>query len=216
MTIATSFPEWLYDVPRRGMMLVLSSPSGAGKTSLSRALLEDEPELEMSISATTRVMRPGEVDGQDYFFLSESDFLDKAAAGEFLEHAKVFDYHYGTPASYVEQQLQRGKDVIFDIDWQGTQRLRQKRPDDLVSVFILPPSMAELENRLRSRAQDSDDIVLRRMTKAASEISHWGEYDYVIVNRDFDHSLQLLRAILAAERCKRIRQPGLTEFIAQL
>lgn len=210
------FPNWLQQIPRRGMMLVLSSPSGAGKTSLSRALLEDDPALTLSISATTRAMRPGEQDGVDYFFLNESSFLDKVSAGDFLEHAKVFGYHYGTPASFVEAQLTSGKDVIFDIDWQGTQRMRKKRPDDLVSIFILPPSMAELENRLRSRAQDSDETVLRRMTKAAGEISHWDEYDYIIVNQDFEHSLTMLRSILAAERCKRARQPGLSSFVESL
>ena len=201
---------------RRGMMLVLSSPSGAGKTSLSRALIEQDPHLVLSISATTRPKRPGEQDGKDYFFLSESEFLNRAAANQFLEHAKVFDAHYGTPVSFVDEQLEAGMDVLFDIDWQGTQRLRQKRPQDLVSVFILPPSMQELEARLRKRAQDSEETVLRRMTKAASEISHWDEYDYVIVNKDFDHSLEKLEAILTAERCKRQRRPGLKEFIASL
>jgi guanylate kinase len=201
---------------RRGMMFVLSSPSGAGKTSLSRALLEADEHLTLSVSATTRAMRPGESDGIDYFFMSDAEFLDKAAANEFLEHAKVFDSHYGTPKSFVEQQLTSGQDVIFDIDWQGTQRLRKTCPQDLVSIFILPPSMTELESRLKKRAQDSEDIVLRRMTKAASEISHWDEYDYVIVNKDFDHSLQKLQAILTAERNKRIRRPGLARFVESL
>lgn len=207
------FPDWLDGVQRRGMMLVLSSPSGAGKTSLSRALIESDPHLTLSISATTRAMRPGEVEGHDYFFLSEHDFLDQVSDGKFLEHAKVFGYHYGTPAAFVDEQLEQGRDVIFDIDWQGNQRLRKRRESDLVSVFILPPSMKELESRLRGRAQDSEEIVLRRMTKASGEISHWHEYDYIIVNRDFDLSLRLLRAILAAERCKRARQPGLKAFV---
>ncbi len=216
MTQTTLFPQWLKTMPRRGMMLVLSSPSGAGKTSLSRALLEGDDAPILSISATTRTIRPGEVDGRDYFFVSEHQFLDDIASGKFLEHAKVFDYHYGTPAKFVEDNLAAGKDVIFDIDWQGTQKLREKMPQDLVSIFILPPSMEELENRLKTRAQDSDEIVLRRMTKAASEISHWDEYDYVIVNRDFEHSLSLLRSILAAERCKRFRQPGMKAFVEAL
>ncbi len=201
---------------RRGMMFVLSSPSGAGKTSLSRALIEDDKHLILSISATTRDMRPGEKDGKDYFFLSEKDFLNRVSNDEFLEYAKVFDHHYGTPAKFVDEQLEAGTDVLFDIDWQGTQRLRQKREQDLVSIFILPPSMEELESRLRKRAQDSDETVLRRMTKASSEISHWDEYDYVIVNKDFDDSLEKLRCILMAERCKRIRRPGIKEFVTNL
>lgn len=203
-------------MPRRGMMFVLSSPSGAGKTSLSRALLEGDNQIQLSISATTRPMRPGEVDGRDYFFHTEREFLDMVSEAKFLEYAKVFGNHYGTPAGFVEDKLAQGRDVIFDIDWQGTQKLRKKRPDDLVSVFILPPSMVELENRLRGRAQDSDETVLRRMTKASGEISHWMEYDYVIINRDFDHSLMLLRSILAAERCKRVRQLGLEGFVEKL
>lgn len=201
---------------RRGMMFVLSSPSGAGKTSLSRALLEADEQLTLSVSATTRAKRPGESDGIDYFFMSEAEFLDKAAANEFLEHAKVFDAHYGTPGHFVEQKLQSGMDVIFDIDWQGTQRLRKTCPQDLVSIFILPPSMQELEARLKKRAQDNEDTVLRRMTKAASEISHWDEYDYVIVNQDFEQSLNQLRAILTAERCKQQRQTGLKSFVESL
>ncbi len=211
-----SFPQWLQQMPRRGLMFVLSSPSGAGKTSLSRALLEGDSQIQLSISATTRPMRPGEVNGVDYFFHSERDFLDMVSEGKFLEYAKVFGNHYGTPSSFVEEKLGQGRDVIFDIDWQGTQKLRKKRPEDLVSVFILPPSMAALEERLRSRAQDSDETVLRRMTKAAGEISHWMEYDYVIINQDFDHSLMMLRSILAAERCKRVRQPGLEAFVEGL
>lgn len=201
---------------RRGMMFILSSPSGAGKTSLSHALIEQDAHLVLSISTTTRPKRPREIDGVDYFFANESDFLDRAAKDEFLEHAKVFDAHYGTPAQFVDDHLDSGTDVLFDIDWQGTQRLRQKRPQDLVSIFILPPSMQELEARLRKRAQDDDDTVLRRMTKAAGEISHWDEYDYVIVNKDFDHSLEKLQAILTAERCKRTRRPGLKGFVDSL
>jgi guanylate kinase len=213
---ASLFPQWLTNTPRKGMMFVLSSPSGAGKTSLSRALIENDPALVMSISATTRSPRPGEVNGKDYFFHSEKEFLDLVSDNRFLEHAKVFGYHYGTPAAFVDEQLASGRDVIFDIDWQGTKRLKQMRSEEVVSVFILPPSMAELESRLRKRAQDSEETVLRRMTKASSEISHWEEYDYVIINRDFDHSLELLRAILNAERCKRKRQPGLAAFVEKI
>ncbi len=201
---------------RRGMMFVLSSPSGAGKTSLSRALIAADSHLTLSISATTRTMRPGEVHGSDYFFLTESDFLNRISDNQFLEYAKVFDAHYGTPASFVDEKLESGMDVLFDIDWQGTQRLRAKRPDDLVSIFILPPSMKELEARLHKRAQDDEETVLRRMTKASSEISHWDEYDYIIVNKDFDYSLMKLKAILEAERCKRIRRPGIRQFVANL
>lgn len=210
------FPDWMDKIQRRGMMFVLSSPSGAGKTSLSRALIESDPRLVLSVSSTTRKPRPGEKDGEDYFFLSESEFLDLVSEARFLEYAKVFGHHYGTPAGFVDEQLTSGRDVIFDIDWQGNQRLRKKREADLVSVFILPPSMSELEKRLHTRAQDSEETVLRRMTKASGEISHWDEYDYVIVNSDFNRSLQLLRAIIAAERCKRIRQPGLNEFVGTL
>ncbi len=210
------FPDWLNQIQRRGMMFVLSSPSGAGKTSLSRALIENDSKLTLSISATTRAKRPGELDGKDYFFLSESDFLDKVSSGQFLEYAKVFGYHYGTPAGFVQENLDAGKDVIFDIDWQGNQRLRKRCSDDLVSVFILPPSMQELETRLRNRAQDNEETVLRRMTKAAGEISHWDEYDYIIINNNFERSLQILQSIITAERCKRIRQIGLKEFVQNL
>lgn len=201
---------------RRGMMFILSSPSGAGKTSLSRALLDSDPYLTLSVSSTTRDMRPGESEGIDYFFMDDKEFLNRAAADEFLEHAKVFDAHYGTPRKFVNEKLDSGLDVIFDIDWQGTQRLRKTCPQDLVSIFILPPSMKELEARLRKRAQDDEETVLRRMTKAAGEISHWNEYDYVIVNKDFDHSLDKLKSILSAERCKRTRRPGLQAFVENL
>jgi guanylate kinase len=209
-------PDWLEHHQRRGMMFVLSSPSGAGKTSLSRALIESDPQLVLSISATTRKARPGEKHGEDYFFLSESAFLDQVSEAKFLEYAKVFGHHYGTPAGFVDEQLVNGRDVIFDIDWQGNQRLHKKREADLVSVFILPPSMKELEQRLYKRAQDTEETVLRRMTKASGEIGHWHEYDYVIVNSDFERSLAMLRAIIAAERCKKARQPGLASFVEGL
>lgn len=210
------------ELKRRGLMIVLSSPSGAGKTSLSRALLARYSDagahesLCMSVSVTTRKPRPGEVQGQDYFFVNHEEFLNMVSAGELLEHAKVFDYHYGTPASFVEKNIGTGTDVLFDIDWQGTHQLAEKSRDDLVSVFILPPSMAELERRLRARAQDSDEVVASRMSKAAAEISHWQEYDYVLVNHDFEQTLEKIDTILKAERLKRVRQQGLAEFIVGL
>lgn len=204
------------NIPRRGMMLVLSSPSGAGKTSISRRVLADEPELNMSVSMTTRTRRPGERDGVDYHFVDLTTFNLMVNRREFLEYAKVFDNYYGTPRSTVEAELAGGRDVLFDIDWQGTQTLKQAARDDLVSIFILPPSTAELERRLRTRARDSADEVARRMARAADEMSHWPEYDYVIVNRDLEESVARVRAILWAERLRRQRQPGLAEFVKQL
>lgn len=203
---------------RRGLMLILSSPSGAGKTTLSRKLLEREKNngLTMSVSVTTRKPRPGEVDGKDYFFVSHEKFLNMAAADEFLEHAQVFENHYGTPAAFVRDHLQRGNDVLFDIDWQGTRLITAKAREDVVSVFILPPSMEELERRLKSRAQDSDEVVKKRMSKAESEISHWGEYDYVLINTDLDDTLEKIDTILKAERMKRARQTQLKEFVERL
>ncbi|MCG8691304.1 MAG: guanylate kinase, partial [Minwuiales bacterium] len=177
------------EIDRRGMMIVLSSPSGAGKTTISRRLLERDDNLAMSISATTRPPRPGESDGVDYFFVDPVDFNLMVNRQELLEHAKVFDHYYGTPSAPVMQALADGRDVLFDIDWQGTQQLAQTARDDLVSIFILPPSTAELERRLKSRAQDSDEVVARRMSKAADEISHWAEYDYIVVNDDADRCL---------------------------
>jgi len=201
---------------RRGLMLVVSSPSGAGKTTLSRGLLAAEREIVMSVSMTTRPARPGEIEGKDYFFVDEVTFNLMVNRQQFLEHAKVFDHYYGTPAKPVYAALEAGRDVLFDIDWQGTQQLAQSARDDLVSVFILPPSTAELERRLKRRAQDSAQVVARRMAKAADEMSHWAEYDYVIVNHDVEASLAQLRAILTAERLRRTRQVGLVEFVKRL
>lgn len=204
------------EIHRRGLMLVLSSPSGAGKTTISRALLERDHGIAMSVSATTRPPRPGEVDGVDYHFVPAERFRAMVESGEFLEHARVFDNSYGTPRAPVEQALRRGKDVLFDIDWQGTQQLAQNARADLVSIFILPPSVAELERRLRSRAQDSEEVVAKRMAKAADEMSHWREYDYIIVNHGIEESVQSVAAILHAERLRRDRQAGLAEFVARL
>lgn len=201
---------------QRGMMLVLSSPSGAGKTSLSRRLLELDPKLGISISATTRPMRPREVEGRDYFFMSEDHFQELKAAGEFLESATVFGHHYGSRKSLVEKQMSAGQDVLFDIDWQGTQQLAAGARPDLVSVFILPPSLEELRSRLLKRAQDTAEVVDARMKAAAAEMSHWAEYDYVIINRDFDNSIEQLLTIVRAERLKRYRQPGMTHFVREL
>jgi guanylate kinase len=204
------------DLQRRGLMLVLSSPSGAGKTTLSRRLLQSDPGIVMSVSATTRAPRPNEVEGSDYFFVSEEQFKARIAADDFLEHALVFDNHYGTPRSAVMQALAGGRDVLFDIDWQGTQQLRQQARDDVVSIFVLPPSKEELERRLRLRAQDSEDVVARRMAKANDEISHWAEYDYIIVNDDASRAQAQLESILAAERLRRIRQVGIPAFVGTL
>jgi guanylate kinase len=197
-------------------MLVLSSPSGAGKTTLSRRLLAEFPDLTMSISVTTRPKRPGEQDGVDYSFIDRIDFDLMINKRELLEHAKVFDHYYGTPAGPVEAVLADGRDILFDIDWQGAQQLKQEKRDDLASIFILPPSTKELEQRLKSRAQDSDEVVARRMSKAADEISHWPEYDYVVVNQDMEDALAQVRAILTAERLKRARQTYLVNFVKRL
>jgi guanylate kinase len=198
------------------MLFVLSSPSGAGKTTLSRALLELEPSLTMSVSATTRPPRPGEIDGKDYTFTDVAAFEAMVAAGAMLEWAHVFSNRYGTPRAPVEAALEAGRDVLFDIDWQGARQLAEKLPADLVRVFILPPSAAALEVRLRGRAQDPPEVVARRMAAASDEMSHWGEYDYVIVNDDVDWSVAGLRAILAAERLRRTRQSGLFEFVRSI
>jgi guanylate kinase len=203
-------------ISRRGLMLVLSSPSGAGKTTISRRLLAEEPGIRMSVSATTRPRRPGEVHGQDYFFEDSEDFQLMVNRDELLEHAKVFGNYYGTPRGPVEDALSDGKDVLFDIDWQGTQQLEAKMRDDLVSVFIVPPSVAELERRLKTRAQDSDEVVAQRMSKAADELSHYPEYDYIILNDDVESSVASVRAILRAERLKRDRQIGLPDFMKRL
>ena len=203
-------------VARRGLMLVLSSPSGAGKTTISRELLEGDDNLTLSVSVTTRPPRPGERDGIDYRFIDRAQFDAMAKAGDLLEHAEVFGNGYGTPRAEVERALAAGQDVLFDIDWQGTQQLGEKMRDDLVSVFILPPSTEELERRLHSRAQDSDEIVRARMAMAADEMSHWREYDYIIVNRDIGESVRQARSILEAERLKRDRQVGLRNFVERL
>ncbi|MDX2224480.1 MAG: guanylate kinase [Rhodospirillaceae bacterium] len=198
---------------RRGFMLVLSSPSGAGKTTVARALLKTEAELVMSVSATTRPPRPAETDGVDYVFIGIPRFQEMVANGELLEHAKVFDNFYGTPRAPVDRELAAGRDVLFDIDWQGTQQLREAARQDLVSIFILPPSIEELERRLRTRAQDSDEVVQRRMARAHHEMSHWAEYDYVLINTEIDDTIAKVRAILVAERLKRSRQKGLSDFV---
>jgi guanylate kinase len=197
-------------------MLVLSSPSGAGKTTLSRRLLQSDPSITLSVSATTRKPRLNEIDGQDYHFIDEPEFERRAKNGDFLEHANVFGNRYGTPKYAVMVELEGGKDVLFDIDWQGTQQLRQHARDDVVSVFVLPPSHDELERRLRARAQDAEDVVQKRMAKAADEISHWAEYDYIIVNDDVTRAQTQLETILAAERLKRIRQIGISAFARTL
>lgn len=204
------------ETKRRGLLFVLSSPSGAGKTTLSRQLLQEQQNICMSVSATTRAMRPGEKDGTDYHFVSRERYDEMVENHEFLEHAEVFGNCYGTPRAYVEQHLRGGEDVLFDIDWQGTKQLRAKAPDDLVSVFILPPSLAELERRLRARAQDSEDVVQKRMSKAIAEISHWQEYDYVIINENIDDALVKITSILHAERLRRERQEGLAGFVTTL
>ena len=203
-------------IARRGLMLVLSSPSGAGKTSISRALLECEPDLSMSVSVTTRPNRPGEVAGRDYHFIDTEQFGLMANRGELLEHAKVFGNYYGTPRAPVDEALASGLDVLFDIDWQGTQQLNEAARRDLVAVFILPPSTRELEKRLKTRAQDSAQVVAERMSKAADEMSHWPEYDYVVINNDLDASVVQVRSILAAERLRRDRQIGLGDFVKAL
>ena len=203
-------------IARRGLMLVLSSPSGAGKTTLSRMLLEADRHIELSVSVTTRPQRRGEVDGRDYHFIDLARFEAMVKSAKLLEWAEVFGHRYGTPRIPVEKALRAGRDVLFDIDWQGTQQLREKARDDLVSVFILPPSVKELERRLERRAQDSRSIIRRRMAKAAGEMSHWPEYDYVIVNHDKREAFAEVRAILAAERLKRERQIGLSEFVRDL
>lgn len=203
-------------VHRRGLLLVLSSPSGAGKTTLARRLLASDPEITMSVSVTTRAPRPGEVDGKDYFFIDEPRFRAMRDTNALLEWAQVFDNFYGTPRAPVEAALEAGRDVLFDIDWQGAQQLEEKLPQDLVRVFILPPSARDLANRLASRNQDSAEVVARRMAAAANEISHWPEYDYVIVNADLDVSSVRLSAILTAERLKRERQLGLMDFVRKM
>jgi len=203
-------------VERRGLMFVLSSPSGAGKTTLSRLLMDRTPGLKMSVSATTRPARPGETDGRDYHFIDDNRFEQMVKARELLEWATVFEHRYGTPRAPVEAALSAGEDVLFDIDWQGTQQLREKAGADVVSVFILPPSAADLEKRLHSRAQDSDEVIRRRMNRASNEMSHWAEYDYIVINHDIDGAFAEVQSVLNAERLKRERRTGLTTFVREL
>jgi guanylate kinase len=203
-------------IQRRGLLLVLSSPSGAGKTTITRRLLDRDPSLSLSVSVTTRPARPGEVDGRDYCFIDRARFEAMVASGELLEHATVFGHRYGTPRPLIEAALAAGRDVVTDIDWQGTQQLGATLPHDLVTVFVLPPTMAALESRLRRRAQDSAETVAGRMAKSAEEMSHWSEYDYVIVNRELDDSVAAVEAIVTAERLRRTRQLGLADFVNRL
>ncbi|MXY39050.1 MAG: guanylate kinase [Rhodospirillaceae bacterium] len=203
-------------IKRRGLMLVLSSPSGAGKTTISRALLDGDDNLTLSVSVTTREPRPGERDGVDYRFIDRAQFEAMAKAGDLLEHAEVFDNGYGTPRAEVERALAAGRDVLFDIDWQGTQQLKAAKREDVVSVFVLPPSTGELERRLHSRAQDSAETVRARMAKASDEMSHWAEYDYIVINREIGASVRQARSILEAERLRRERQIGLHGFVGNL
>jgi len=203
-------------IQRRGLMLVLSSPSGAGKTTLSRQLLDNDSQIHLSVSCTTRQKRPGERDGVDYRFVDTATFRGMIERKQFLEYAEVFGNYYGTPRAPVEAALNAGRDMLFDIDWQGTQQLKDKGRADLVTVFILPPSTRDLEKRLLTRAQDSKEIVAQRMAKAADEMSHWAEYDYVVVNSDIGTSLTNLKAILTAERLKRERQVGMSNFVKAL
>ena len=205
------------EMRRRGLLIILSSPSGAGKSTLARRLMAWDASLSFSVSATTRNPRPGEVDGREYYFRNRAEFEAMVAAGEMLEHAEVFGNLYGTPSAPVEARLAEGRDVILDIDWQGGQQVRRsKLAQDVVSIFILPPSIADLERRLRMRAQDSDEVIAGRMAKSRDEISHWGEYDYVVINRDIAASETELVTILQAERARAVRQPGLTEFVRGL
>jgi guanylate kinase len=203
-------------VTRRGLMLVLSSPSGAGKTTLTRKLLDEDKGVALSVSVTTRKIRPGEKDGRDYYFVDRKRFDAMVEKNELLEWAEVFDNYYGTPKKSVMDALAAGRDVLFDVDWQGTQQLRDKAPKDLVSIFVLPPSIPELERRLHKRAQDDYETIHRRMAKAADEMSHWQEYDYVVINHDLDQAFADVIAILTAERVKRDRQVGLSDFVRSL
>ena len=204
------------EIKRKGLMFVLSSPSGAGKTSLSRKLLELDKELFLSISYTTRPPRPGEIDGEDYFFVNNDDFADMQEQNEFLEYAIVFDYYYGTPKIPVKNILDKGRDILFDIDWQGTQQLMNNSKDDLVKVFVLPPSIEELERRLKERKQDKDEIIQKRMSRASDEMSHYAEYDYILVNDNFDKTVEEIISILNAERLKNHRQIRTQKIVKNL
>jgi guanylate kinase len=203
-------------IRRRGFLLVLASPSGAGKTTITRRLVSDDPTLSLSVSVTTRPKRPGEIDGHDYHFIDRARFDEMVERGELLEHAIVFGHCYGTPRAPIAAAIARGRDIVGDVDWQGAQKLSQSVPGDLVKVFILPPSLAALEQRLRARAQDSAAVVAARMAKSAEEMSHWSEYDYVIVNSDIDDSVAEVAAIVTAERLKRSRRIGLADFVTRL
>jgi guanylate kinase len=204
------------DVERRGLMFVLSSPSGAGKTTLTRMLISEIPELKMSVSVTTRPMRPGEVEGRDYFFVDQKRFDQMVAQDELLEWARVFDNCYGTPRAPVETALAAGRNVLFDIDWQGTQQLRGRAQKDVVSVFILPPSVQALEQRLHTRAQDSDEVIRGRMKKAGDEMSHFDAYDYIVINDNIGIAFESVKSILRAEQLKLERQVGVTDFVQKL
>lgn len=201
---------------RRGLLIVLSSPSGAGKSTISRMLLDADKDVTMSVSATTRPMRPGETNGVDYHFVDEAEFGRMVQESDFVEWAPVFGHHYGTPKAPVKAALRQGSDILFDIDWQGTQQLEAAMGEDLVSIFLLPPSMVELERRLRARATDSEVVIAERMSRASAEISHWPEYEYVLVNRDTDECLHQVQAIVAAERLKKVRQTDLVPFVREL
>lgn len=206
----------MVEIERRGLMLVLSSPSGAGKTTIVKSILDQDTNIDVSISVTTRPIRAGEEDGKDYFFIERDRFREMVRQGELLEHAEVFNNGYGTPKKQVLDTLATGRDIIFDIDWQGTQQLAQLARTDLVSIFILPPSTTELEHRLQKRGQDSQKIIQQRMNEAANEMSHWAEYDYVIINHDLKESVQQVNSILTAERLRRTRQKGLIHFVNTL
>jgi guanylate kinase len=203
-------------VSRRGFMLVLSSPSGAGKTTLARHVLEAETDLELSISVTTRPQRVSEKEGKDYFFVNETEFHHLVQTNQFLEHAQVYGHHYGTPKASIEKHLKKGKNILFDIDWQGTQQLKQVSTGDLVSVFLLPPTMGALAERLRKRAEDSEEVIQKRMNKAAEEMSHWAEYDYIVINNNLEESIYAVKSIIQAERLRRRRQFGLADFVNML
>jgi guanylate kinase len=203
-------------IRRRGLLLVLSSPSGAGKTTITRRLLESDPSLALSVSVTTRRPRGSEVDGRDYWFVDQDRFDAMVGAGEFLEHATVFGHRYGTPRQPIETALAAGRDVVTDIDWQGTQQLRESVRDDIVTIFVLPPDIPTLEKRLRSRAEDSDAAIAARMAKSSDEMSHWPEYDYVVINDDLEECVSAVRAILLAERSRRTRRIGLADFVNQI